>query len=282
MDGALALDRRERWVDTVPSMAPAHPSGHAERARRRRPRRAHSTRRAAILLALGVVFLVVVLLAAFSSGPSTPLRTAQVGGSSRPAAGPPRPNVVALQGSPPNQLRIQLPVEQRNVTAIGYSAGDEGTLPLQPLGRQGNEGLFARAAHRIFGGGSGGLVWYQLGGDQGPSTAALDVGAAPGTDVYSPVDGTVVGLTPYVLDGQQYGSRIDIEPSDSPSVVVSLTRLQPDPSLTVGVQLSAGTSKVGSLIDLSGVEKQALARYTQDGGNHVTLQIRPTATLPLR
>jgi hypothetical protein len=281
MDGALALDRPEPWVDTVRSMAPAHSSGHAARARRRRPRHAHGSRRAAILLALGVVFLVVVLLAAFSSGPSTPLRTAQLG-ATQPAAGPPRPDVVALQGSPPNQLRIQLPVEQANVTAIGYSTGDEGTLPLQPLGRQGNEGLFARVAHRIFGGGNGELVWYQLGGAQGPSTAALDVGAASGTDVYSPVDGTVVGLTPYVLDGKQYGSRIDIEPSDSPSVVVSLTRLQPDPSLTVGVQLSAGTSKVGSLIDLSGVEKQALARYTQDGGNHVTLQIRPTATLPVR
>ena len=189
--------------------------------------------------------------------------------------------MVALEGSAPSQLRIQLPVSQGSLTAIGYSAGDEGALPLQPLGRQGNEGLFARAAHRIFGGGGSNLTWYQLGGDQGPSTAALDVGAAPGTGVYSPVDGTVVGLTPFVLDGRQYGSRIDIEPSDAPSVVVSLTRLQPDSSLTVGAQLLAGTSKVGNLIDLSGVEKQALARYTQDAGNHVTLQVRPAATLAL-
>ncbi len=228
---------------------------------------------------LGSVFLLVVLLAAFGSGPSAPLRTAvQAGASSLLPAGPPSPEVVAVQGS----LRIQLPIAQRNVTAIGYSAGGAGALALRPLGHQGNAGLFARAIHRIFGGGGGRLVWYQLGGGEGPSTAALDVGAVPGTDIYSPVSGTVVGLTPYVLNRQQYGSRIDIQPSGAPTVVVSLTRLKPDPALTVGSQLSAGTSKVGTILDLSGVERQALARYTQDTGNHVSLEVRPAATLALR
>ena len=55
-----------------------------------------------------------------------------------------------------------------------------------------------------------------LGGDSGPSTAALDVGAAVGTDVYSPVDGTIVGITPLTLSGQTFGSRIDIQPTARP------------------------------------------------------------------
>ena len=42
--------------------------------------------------------------------------------------------------------------------------------------------------------------------------------------------------------------------------------------------LAAGTSKVGTIVDLGGVEKQALARYTQDAGNNVSLEVHPAAT----
>ena len=109
-----------------------------------------------------------------------------------------------------------------------------------------------------------------------------DVGAAPGTDVYAPVDGTVVGLRDYVLDGRAYGSIIDIQPTGQPSVVVSVTHLRPDPSLTVGSMLTSGTSKIGAVLDFSGVEKLALARYTRDAGNQVEIEVHPAASLPLR
>jgi hypothetical protein len=62
-------------------------------------------------------------------------------------------------------------------------------------------------------------------------------------------------------------------------VLVSLTRLRPDPALSVGSPVAAATSRLGTVIDFSGVEHQALARYTQDAGNHVSLQVRPAATL---
>jgi hypothetical protein len=106
------------------------------------------------------------------------------------------------------------------------------------------------------------------------------VGAAPGTDVYSPVDGTVVGITPYVLAGKHLGARIDIQPSGNPSLVVSLTHLRPDPNLTVGSTLASSTSKVGTILDFAKVESQALARVTADAGNHVAIEIHP-ATLSL-
>ena len=99
--------------------------------------------------------------------------------------------------------------------------------------------------------------------------------------MYSPVDGTVVGLSDFVLDGERYGARIDIQPTAAPSRIVSVTRVRPDPSLTIGSTVTSSTAKLGTLIDLSRVEQQALARYTKDAGNHVSIEVRPAATLAL-
>jgi hypothetical protein len=215
------------------------------------------------------------LMTAFGQGATPQPSQALPGPASRLLpVGPPTPMTVALHSG----LRIQLPVAQSRVTAIGYHSSGDGALPLTALGRQGNAGALARLAHKIFGGGGGGFVYYQLSGGE---TAVLDVGATPGTDVYAPVDGTIVGISDYILNGQPYGSRIDIQPSASPSLVVSLTHLSPDPALTVGSMIAASNTKVGRVIDLSGVEKQALSRYTQDAGNHVAIELLPAATLTL-
>src|SRR2546427_2584890 len=94
---------------------------------------------------------------------------------------------------PYTTLFRSLPIEATHVTAIGFHSAGDGTLALVPVGRQGNEGLFARLGHRLFGGGGAGPTWYQLSGGQGPETGGVDIGAAAGTNVYSPVDGTIVG-----------------------------------------------------------------------------------------
>src|SRR5439155_24692588 len=122
-------------------------------------------------------------------------------------------------------------------TAIGYHAASDGALSLSPLGHQGNEGALQRVFHKIFGGGGGPPTWYRL---SGGTTSALDVGAPVGTDVYAPVDGTIVGITPYVVAGHRYGARIDIQPQSAPSLIVSLTQLRADPSLAVGVNVVSG------------------------------------------
>lgn len=225
-----------------------------------------------------MVAVITLLLTAFGTG--TPARVA----STAPApaqrllpTGPPAPLVVALQGA----LRLQLPIAQSKVTAVGYHAAGDGTLALHPLGRQSNAGLLSRLAHRIFGGGSTGLGWYQLEGGSGPATSSLDVGAAAGTDVYSPVDGKIVGITDFVVNNHVYGRRIDIEPTTAPSIVISITHLRPDSSLTVGSSVAARTSRIGALIDLSRVEKQALARYTNDAGNHVSVEAHSSVSVSL-
>jgi hypothetical protein len=227
---------------------------------------------------LASVALVTLLLTAFGSGGSKAVLTAAPAPATRLLpAGPPRPQVVALQST----LKLQLPVAQSRVTAIGYHASADGALALDPVGRQANQGLVSRVARSIFGGGTSGLRYYALGGDGGPATASLDVGAAPGTDVYAPVDGTIVGITPYVLAGKHYGARLDVQPSGNPSIVVSLTHLRPDPSLTVGSPVAATTSKLGTIIDFAKVERQALAHVTQDAGNHVSIEVHPAATLSI-
>jgi hypothetical protein len=253
--------------------------GHALAVRRRRAEAAAARRkrRLAGLLLLAAVALITLLLTAFGSGNGTALvrTTAPAPATRLLPSGPPQPQVVAMWES----LRLELPIAQGRVTAIGYHASGDGALALDPVGHQVNQGLVSRMARHLFGGGATGLRYYVLGGGTGPTTAALDVGAAPGTDVYSPVDGTIVGITPYILDGKHYGARIDIRPSGNPSIVVSLTHLAPDPSLTVGSSVASTTSKVGTVVDFAGVEHQALSRYTPDAGNHTSVSVHPAAAL---
>ena len=229
-------------------------------------------------MAASTAALITLLLTAFGSGsPSTQVTSTPAPADRLLPSGPPRPQVVALRGS----LRLQLPIDQSRVTAIGYHAAGGGALALDPIGRQANEGLVSRVARRLFGGNEGGLTYYTLGGESGADTSALDVGAPPGTDVYSPVDGTIVGITPYVVSEQELGKQIDIQPAAAPSYVVTLTHLRPDPALTVGSMVAAARSKIGTVLDFSRVERQALARYTQDAGNHVSVEVHPAATLAL-
>jgi murein DD-endopeptidase MepM/ murein hydrolase activator NlpD len=288
-DGALALAPRlnvEEPFATVPAMSVPAPR-RRERAvvqraaaqrptarhRRRHLERERRLRRLAVLVAVSLVALVVLLLSAFG-GPDAAVQAPVPASAARLLpAGPPAPRIVARLGS----LHLQLPISQSRVTAIGYQAGTDGALSLTPVGTQANEGVLKRIVHSVFGGSSVGPRWYQLPGGQ----SSLDVGAPAGTDVYSPVDGTVLAIDDVVLAGRTVGSRIDIQPVGSPSLVVSVSHVNADPALVVGSPLSAAATRLGSVVDYSHVEHQALARYTNDSGNHVAIEIHASATLGL-
>ncbi len=255
------------------------PSAPGRAANRRRHRTDARRRRLAVLTALAVLALGILLVTAFG-GSDHP--TATVGAPASAArllpVGPPSLQAIARLGA----LTVELPINQSRVTAIGYYGAADGALGLTPIGAQANQGLLKRLLHAIVGGGSGSPRWYLLPGGQGPSTSALDVGAAPGTDVYSPVDGTIVGIGNVVINGKTFGQRIDIQPTVAPSLIVSVSDLTADPSLVVGGLLTAGRSKLGILENLSRVETQVLARYTNDAGNHVLIEVHPAATLDIR
>jgi hypothetical protein len=251
-------------------------SRKAAQLRAQRRRSEQRARRLVVLGFVAVLGLVTLLLSAFASAPPNFAPTQPEAARVLPT-GRPTPQVLATVSN----VRIQLPVSKTAVTKIGFHSARNGAIQLHPLGRRANEGLLARLWHKIAGTPTGGPVWYQLHGPSGSGTHVLNVGAAPGTDVYAPVDGTVTAISGYVRNDRVYGARIDIRPTVVPSVIVSLTHLRPDPSLTVGSPVLATSSKLGTVIDIAPVERQALARHTRDGGNNVAIEVHPSvASLP--
>jgi hypothetical protein len=259
--------------DTVAPDMPSSRPTRRRRVERREVRAARRARRFALLTLLAIVFVIALALTAFG-GNARPIRPLAVTNLAATLQTKPFPQILAMHGP----VRLQMPISQSQATAIGYHSATDGAIALAPLGHQGNEGVLQRVFHKIFGGGGGNPTWYQL---DGGAKSVLDVGAAPGTSVYAPVDGTVVGITPYVVAGHRYGTRIDIQPQSAPSLVVSLTQLRADPSLQVGSNVVSGATRIGAVVDLAQVERQALARYTNDAGNHVSLEVRAAASLVL-
>jgi hypothetical protein len=265
---------------TVPRMATTEAPGFAARARQRQREEARAkarrARRTAALVVVACGCLVALLLIAFGRGGETAVTVTGPAPASRLLpAGPPRPQIVATHES----LRIQLPVNQSRVTAIGYHASGTLALPLEPVGTQANAGLAERLFRRLFGGTGSQVRYYLLEGGVGAETGGLDVGGPVDTDVYAPVDGSVIAITDNVVNGTAYGVRIDIQPSGSPGVVITLTNVRPDPALTVGSTVSSAKTKIGRIIDLSEVERAGLARYTQDNGQHVHIEVHPATAL---
>lgn len=270
------------WVTSarLPRMATTEAPGFGVHARRRKRQEARAkarrARRTAALVIVACGCLVALLLTAFGAARQPAVTITGPAPADRLLpAGPPRPQIVAMQDS----LRIQLPINQSRVTAIGYHAVGTGALALEPVGTQANAGLAERLFRKIFGSSGSEVSYFMLEGGVGAGTGGLDVGAPVDTDVYAPVDGSVIAVTDHVVNGTSYGVRIDIQPSGNPGFVVTLENLRADPALTVGSTVSSGRTKVGRVIDLSEVERAGLARYTQDNGQHVHIEVHPASAL---
>jgi hypothetical protein len=176
-------------------------------------------------------------------------------------------------------LRIQLPINQGRVTAIGYHGAGASALELEPVGSQANAGVFGRMVQRLVGGDGSGIRYYMLEGGAGPRTGGLDIGAPVGTDVYAPVDGTIIAISDRIINGRPYGKRIEIQPSGNPGVVIALMNIEMDPALNVGSPVVSAATKLGRVLDLSAAERAGLARYTQDEGQHVHMEAHAAATM---
>lgn len=267
--GGSRLSAPAACATVAPMATPRSRQTARLRARRRRSQR--RAQRLAVLVIVGCLAFVTLVLTAFGSG--TPRQRATGAAPAFPAVDlRPAPQVLATVGN----LRIQVPVARDALTAIGFHGSRSGALALQPVGRQANSGLLARLWRKIVGPPKEYPVWYQLGGG-GPGTSALDVGAPRGTVVYAPVDGSVASMTDFVVDGRKLGKRIEIRPGAAPAMIVSLTHLRPDPSLSVGSPVLAGATKVGTVLDVAAVERQSLARHASDRGNNVAIEVHPAA-----
>src|SRR5207302_328696 len=107
-------------------------SRHA--ARLRASRRRAQARARWFVLAVAVTVLAVVTLAvtAFGNDRSSSSPLAGAPASAPVTSAPPEPQVLATVGN----LRIQSPVAQGGVTAVGFHSSADGSLTLQPVGPQ--------------------------------------------------------------------------------------------------------------------------------------------------
>jgi hypothetical protein len=249
------------------------------RPRRRYPRRRPDHRRTRRRIALAVVLLVVVTVVATAlrsgSSPNTTPALASVPRTQLAPNVPPSP--VGLATAPGN-LVLDVPISQRRITAIVYhGVGSSQVVPLVPIGTQKNAGIMSTIAKMLTGtpDSSGGPSYYIDDAGQGPSTGSVDVGAVAGTNVYSPVDGKIVSIQPYVINGSAYGSEIEIQPTSTPADVVTLTNLRTTSGIAVGTPVFAAKTELGVVVDLSKVLSQEVAKYTSDAGNHVHIEVGP-------
>ena len=198
------------------------------RARRRRPER-HAARFLVTAL-LSAVLLLTLLLTAFGTWTAAPVASQPMASAGVLPGGQPLPQIVAMVGS----VQIQLPVAQSAVTALGYHHAGDGSLALDPVGRQGERRPLRAAlapARR-----------HATRGSSGTSSAATAVPArrrstsvprrAPTSTRRSTARSS--GSPTSCSRTATYGARIDIRPQSAPSLVVSVTHLRADPSLTVG------------------------------------------------
>lgn len=189
-------------------------------------------------------------------------------------AGPPQPQSLARQDA----LVMLVPVQQTRITAILFHpVTGSSALPLTPVGQPVDEGVVGRVIAAFAGDDAGGPR-YHVDGDP----ESVDVGAPVGTDVYAPVDGKVLSITPLIVEGVAYGDQIAIEPLANPGVVVVASGLQADPDLSVGTPVSTrpeAWTRIGRVVDVTGALEPVLARYTQDGGNRVQLEVRPATAV---
>ena len=58
--------------------------------------------------------------------------------------------------------------------------------------------------------------------------------------------------------GRSAGSEIELRPSSAPSLVVALQHIDTDPALSVGQNVAAGSSKLGTVVDITKLEQQSL------------------------
>jgi hypothetical protein len=101
----------------------------------------------------------------------------------------------------------------------------------------------------------------------------VTVGALPGTEVYAPIDGKVLTISDYVVDGEQQGVLVQLQPIGDGSTVVVLRNLDPAEDLAVGQTVSQSVTKLGTVRDMQGAVESPLADYTHDTGSGVDIYV---------
>lgn len=106
----------------------------------------------------------------------------------------------------------------------------------------------------------------------GPPDTAIDVGAPPGTPVYAPVTGEVIGVRAYRLYDKYDDYEIHIQPTGWPEVDVVMIHVE-NVSVEVGDHVIGGVTSVAGVRLLSDRVTHQISAFTKDGGDHVHVQL---------
>ena len=170
------------------------------------------------------------------------------------------------------RVQISTPIRPDSLTGLGYHPEGESLVAMVPRG----ENLSANPLLRLFASGDTPekIRYYMMdaAGRAGPQTGALDVGAAAGTPVYSPVTGMVTAIRPDPM--VQGANVVEIKPDANANVRVTVSLVRNEES-RVGVmtRVTAGMTELGTVADSARVLDPQLSSYTSDAGNHVTVSV---------
>jgi len=106
----------------------------------------------------------------------------------------------------------------------------------------------------------------------GKPDTAVDVGANPGSAVFSPVDGTVVKVKKYKLYGTYDDYEIHIQPQGHPTLDLVMIHVD-DVTAAPGDRAVAGISQLGVVRKLPRSVGPQLRSYTKNHGYHTHIQI---------
>jgi murein DD-endopeptidase MepM/ murein hydrolase activator NlpD len=270
--------------------------------RGRRGRRRGRDPWAVPLVATIAVFLLSALAISTIGGATRPARVTVEGGTSAPVGAA----LAKLERPTPffatcGTLKLRLPVPAEAITAVAFHqasfnnavamvslaptidlatasriaaakrAAKAATATPVPAG-DASQATAAVGANDTWG---GKVIRLWRSGRGGKPETAVDVGAAPGTPVVAPVDGTVVYVRQYKLYGKYDDFEVHISPTGSPGVDVVLIHVT-GVCVTPGQAVEAGVTKVATVRKLSKSTTLQLAEYTADGGDHTHLQINRT------
>lgn len=168
-----------------------------------------------------------------------------------------------------DDVEVLLPVALEDITAIGYHAADSAeSVAFSPRGERVSGGGLTEKVASLFKGG-GDLAYYLMGeGDDSSATGALDVGAVPGADVLSPVDGKVVAVEHTVISGKYKDVEIHIQVADDPTLLLVVSHVAA-PAVGPGDSVARGDTLLGSVRGYPRGVTQELSRFTSDAGDHV-------------
>lgn len=106
----------------------------------------------------------------------------------------------------------------------------------------------------------------------GQPDSALDMGADPGTPVWSPVSGTVTEVRPYLLYDKYEDFEIHIRLDGREDVEGVLIHVQ-DVKVTAGDKVKGGVTQIGAVRQMSDKMNIQLGGYVANGGDHTHFQL---------